>query len=253
MALEGNLQDMNVADLIQHNCQERRTARLDIRHRNQQATLFFEGGNVKHATLGDLQGEEVIYRILNWQDGTFSLEVGPETPHRSITRRWSGLLLEGAKRLDEANRGTTPPTANGTPSTSQKTRTEQEEKPMAKKKSELLADALAELLQESSDIDGAAVVGVDGLVYSANVPQRALDENLVGASSAAILGLSRRAVEQLKRGGFRQTLIQGDDGNIIVAALTPETLFVGLTSNNVNLGMAFAETRTMLERLREIL
>jgi len=252
MALEGNLQDMNVADLIQHNCQERKTARLDIRHRNQQATLFFEGGNVKHATLGDLQGEEVIYRILDWQDGTFSLEVGPETPHRSITRSWSGLLLEGAKRLDEANKGTTPQTENGTNSTSQKI-TEQEEKPMAKKKSELLADALTELLQESSDIDGAAVVGVDGLVYSANVPQRALDENLVGASSAAILGLSKRAVEQLKRGGFKQTLIQGDDGNIIVAALTPETLFVGLTPANVNLGMAFAETRTMLERLREIL
>lgn len=124
---------------------------------------------------------------------------------------------------------------------------------MAKKKSEILADTLAELLQESSDIDGAAVVGTDGLVYSANVPQRALDENMVGASSAAVLGLSKRSVDQLKRGSFKQSLIQGDDGNIIVADLTDSTLLVGLTPKSVNLGMAFAEIRTMTERLREIL
>lgn len=124
---------------------------------------------------------------------------------------------------------------------------------MAKKKSELLADALMELLNESSDIEGAAIVGTDGLVYSANVPHRALDETMVGASSAAVLGLSRRSAEQLKRGGFKQTLIQGEDGNIIVAGLNDETLFVGLTSQQVNLGMAFAEVRGMSDKLRNIL
>jgi len=122
-----------------------------------------------------------------------------------------------------------------------------------KKKSELLAETLAELLTESSDIEGAAVVGTDGLVYSANVPQRALDENMVGATSAAILGLSKRSASQLKRGNFNQTLIQGEDGNIIVTYLNDDTLFIGLTPKNINLGMAFAEVRTMAGRLREIL
>ncbi|RME51453.1 MAG: DUF4388 domain-containing protein, partial [Caldilineae bacterium] len=197
---------MSVADLIQHTCQDRKTARLTIERDGQKAVLYFQDGALPHAELGSRTGEEVVYEILNWTEGKFSLETGTPPPEVSIQRSWSGLLLEGARRLDEATQNAEIPFT-------------QEEKPMAKKKSELLADALAELLQESSDIDGAAIVGVDGLVYSANVPQRALDENLVGASSAAILGLSKRAVEQLKRGGFRQTLIQGDDGNIIVAAL----------------------------------
>ncbi len=124
---------------------------------------------------------------------------------------------------------------------------------MAKKKSELLAESLAQLISESSDIEGAAVVGTDGLVYSANVPQKALDENMVGASSAAVFGLSRRSAQQLKRGEFAQTLIQGDDGNIIVSGINSETLFVGLTHKSVNLGMAFAETRSIVAKLREIL
>jgi len=124
---------------------------------------------------------------------------------------------------------------------------------MAKKKSEVLADTLAELLVESSDIEGAAIIGTDGLVYSANVPHKTLDENMVGASSAAIFGLSKRSTNQLQRGGFSQTLVQGDSGNIIVSGINDMTLFVGLTPKNVNLGMAFAETRNIVTKLQTIL
>lgn len=124
---------------------------------------------------------------------------------------------------------------------------------MAKKKSEILADSLSELLQDSSDIAGVAIVGVDGLVYSANVSQKGIDEEMVGATSAAVLGLSKRSAGQLKRGGFKQTLIQGDDGNIIVLTINAETLLVGLTTNDVNLGMAFAEMRTMVSTLNDVL
>ncbi|RME44594.1 MAG: DUF4388 domain-containing protein [Caldilineae bacterium] len=238
--MQGNLRDMSVADLIQHTCQERRTARLTIARDGQKAVLYFQDGTLPHAELGSQIGEEVIYEILNWTEGEFLLETGLTPPQTTIQRSWSGLLLEGARRLDEATQKA-------------ETHLTQEEKPMAKKKSELLADTLAELLEESSDIHGVAVVGVDGLVYSANVPQRTLDENIVGAASAAVLGLSRRSVEQLNRGNFKQTLIQGDGGNIIVASINDETLLVGLTPANVNLGMAFAEVRSVTATLREIL
>lgn len=242
MAMQGDLQDMAVADLIQHNCQDHKTARLVIEHDGQQAALYFHQGAVHHAALGNLQGEEVVYEILGWQTGQFTLEMDLEPPEVTINRSWSGLLLTGAQRLDEANLSTQ----------SSDTLT-QEETIMAKKKSEVLADALAELLRDSSDIEGVAIVGVDGLVYSANVPQKALDEEMVGATSAAVLGLSKRSANQLKRGGFKQTLIQGDDGNIIVAGINDDTLLIGLTPVNVNLGMAFAEIRTMTATLNDIL
>jgi len=122
-----------------------------------------------------------------------------------------------------------------------------------KKRSELLSEALENLIASSSDIDGAGVVGVDGLVYSAHVPQRGLDVDMVGAVSAAVLGLSKRSVGQLNRGDFAQTMIQGSNGNIIVANLNPETIFVALTPPSVNLGMAFAEVRSMIAALNEIL
>ena len=124
---------------------------------------------------------------------------------------------------------------------------------MAKKKSEILADALADMLTNSADIEGVAIVGTDGLVYSANVPDRGMDEDMVGASAATVFGLSNRSVGQLKRGNYTRTLIQGDDGNIIVAGLNDETLLVCLTPKSVNLGMAFAEVRDITSSLQSIL
>lgn len=240
--MQGKLRDMHPADLIQHACIDRKQARLVLKHKGESAEIFFEDGQIVHAVLGNLIGKEVVFRVLNWQDGTFEMTNNIAAPQHSIHENWTEILLEGARLHDEAQVDTEP-----TPET-------QEEKPMAtKKKSEMLAEALENLLTESSDINGAAIVGIDGLVYSANVPQKGLDEAMVGASSAAILGLSKRSVQQLSRGTFKQTLVQGDDGNIIVASINSEVLFVGLTPANVNLGMAFAEVRSIVKELQEIL
>ncbi len=122
-----------------------------------------------------------------------------------------------------------------------------------KRKSELLADVLSELLQESADIVGAGVIGTDGLVYSANVPFKGMEEDMVGAASAAAFGLSKRGIQQLQRGEFTRTLIQGTAGNIIIVALNSETLLVALTPDAINLGMAFAEVRDAVTQLQDIL
>jgi len=237
--MQGDLKHMSVADLIQHYCEDRKTAKITLNNDGEEAELFLKDGNVVHATMGDIVGEQVVFNILGWDQGTFNLDMDTEPSFKTIERSWKGLLLHGAQLLDESS------------STNQPV-TKPVEKTMVKKKGEIIAEALQELLQQSTDIQGAAIVGTDGLVYSANVPDKELDENMVGAVSAAILGLSKRSVQQLKRGTFSQTLIQGDSGNVIVAGLSDNTLLIGLTSQGVNLGMAFAEVRDFASKLRNL-
>ncbi|HFE66266.1 MAG TPA: DUF4388 domain-containing protein [Chloroflexi bacterium] len=243
MALQGSLRDMTVADLIQQYGQSGQTAVLRIQNHQNEAALYIHGGTVAHAEMGDQQGEEVVYRVLTWAEGNFTLEMDIPPPTTTITRSWSGLLLEGARRLDEAEQRTP---IESEPTTEVK-------KMATRRKSDKIADVLSELLQESADIEGAAVIGIDGLVYSANVPHRDLDVDLVGAAAAATLGLSKRSVQQFKRGNFARVLIQGDAGNIIVVPLNEETLLVALTPNAVNLGMAFAEVKDAAGQLADIL
>jgi hypothetical protein len=222
----------------------------------------------------------VIYEVLTWNDGAFQLDAGEKAPKKTVTRGWTGLLLEGARRLDERSANERQRCEQcgaflsrhgncNNPRCSkyvgdvdgldnpdrliQELDSEKEKIKMAKTRGERLADSLSALLAESSDIQGAAVVGHDGLVYSANVPQKALNEEMVGAVSASIFGLSRRSAEQLQRGQLVRSLIQGSDGNIIVAAINDETLIVGLTASDVNMGMAFMEIRSMAQSLSEIL
>lgn len=100
--MQGNIAEMAVADLIQHTCQDRKTARVTLANGAHEAMLFFKNGEIIHASLENTEGEEVVYKILSWKEGTFTLENGIKAPKSSIKRSWTGLLLLGAQRLDES-------------------------------------------------------------------------------------------------------------------------------------------------------
>ena len=120
------------------------------------------------------------------------------------------------------------------------------------KRSEILAQSLRSLIDNSNDIQGVAVISMDGLVISAELPGK-MDQARVGAVAAGILSLSGRSVGQLGRGELQQTLIQGSDGNVIITFAGKNAVFVALTGANVNLGMAFLEAREGAQRVTEIL
>jgi predicted regulator of Ras-like GTPase activity (Roadblock/LC7/MglB family) len=101
MAMQGHLGDMSVADLIQHACQDGKTARLRMDHLGRTAEIYFDGGQVVHAALGDLSGETAVYQALAWKEGDFQLEADVQSPARSIERSYASLLFEGARRIDE--------------------------------------------------------------------------------------------------------------------------------------------------------
>jgi predicted regulator of Ras-like GTPase activity (Roadblock/LC7/MglB family) len=103
MSMQGQLRDMGVAELIQHTCQDAKTARLALESGGKQAMIYFDAGEVVHAAQGELQGEPAVYAVLSWGEGSFALEAGVEPPARTIHRGYAGLLLEGAKRIDEGH------------------------------------------------------------------------------------------------------------------------------------------------------
>lgn len=99
--MKGRLQDMAVADLIQHTCQDRKTARVLLKNGRERGELFFKNGNVVHASVDDQTGEEAVYQLMNWEQGTFDLVPDLDPPTITITRTWTSLLLEAARLADE--------------------------------------------------------------------------------------------------------------------------------------------------------
>ncbi len=239
MALKGNLTDMSLTTLVQVNCEERNQARLLVRDQGKEASIFFEDGNIVHMVLGDIEGEEVIYKLLTWEEGTFELEQGIPPPAHTVTAHWSGLLLEAVHFIDEGTVG-----LEAEIEMDEQEETERKEvSEMAKKRSEILTEHLETLLGESADINGAVIVGSDGLVLASNMPLGGHDATRVGAEGAALLGLGRRTLSSMKCGEFKAVILEGKNGWIIAVGAGERQMVFGLTDADVNLGMALMEMR----------
>jgi hypothetical protein len=59
-----------------------------------------------HAALGDLQGEEAVYRVIAWEDqGQFTVREESRFPAATIRVPSESVLMEGCRLLDESRRG----------------------------------------------------------------------------------------------------------------------------------------------------
>ncbi len=241
MALKGNLTDLDIADLIQLNCQSGARAKLTAQYGdNEMINLYFDGGEVAHAEFGSIEGEEAVYELLSWEDGVFEVEQEVAPPTRTINLPWSALIMEGMRRLDEKRAAS-----------SSENQKEQEEM-AGETRRDRLAQTLRNLIDTSGDISGVAVVSRDGLIMAADLPS-GIDQARVGAVAAAILSLSGRSVGQLQRGDLAQTTIQGSEGYIIISQAGPNAVLVALTGQGVNLGMVFLEVRECASAVADVL
>lgn len=269
MAIEGTLQDMNLPTLLQMVSQQGASQSCILLQRDKErAVLYVSGHIVDHAelalqTAAGLQtttGEEVFYELLTWQAGKFAVKRDMPPPKQSIGKTWDSLLMEGLRRLDEGahHDAETHPldthpadddnvldmldslSAEDAEAIRELIALQKETETMSK--SEQLRSILQDLVNNSTDIVGAAVVDNDGLLL-ASVFSTAIDGNRVAAVSAGLISLSSRSAQQLGQGSVKQTLIQADNGNIIAVRASDHASFVALTTVNVNLGMAFMECR----------
>jgi len=106
--LEGNLKMMSLASIVQINCEERNQAQLILNYQGQVGTIYFKAGEMIHAEVGDLSGEEAVFSMLSWEDGAFQVRMGVEPSLQTIEKPWSGILLEGMRRIDETTAGWSP-------------------------------------------------------------------------------------------------------------------------------------------------
>jgi DNA-binding response OmpR family regulator len=102
--LRGTLQQMNVIDLLQSLELSRKTCKLTLTNGNEQCDLYSNEGQINHAVYGPLIGDEAVYKVLLWTDGNFQIDFTASSSEQTTTRSTQGLLMEGLRLLDEANR-----------------------------------------------------------------------------------------------------------------------------------------------------
>ncbi len=213
--MQGLLRDMAVADLIQHACQDGKTARLVVSRKDERAEVFFENGRVVHAQMGPEEGEQVIFAIFGWTDGAFSLDPADPSPRRTILRSYPALLLEGARRVDEGGgviSDLIPADAPAPP------------RPLpAEPAVEVSMSAIAEGLSKIEGVEGAVLVAEDGVVIAHKLDG---DPDKDGAVAAFVGAAAAQAGDAMAFGRFKRGSVTSPSGTILI--LRHKDYYVGL-------------------------
>jgi predicted regulator of Ras-like GTPase activity (Roadblock/LC7/MglB family) len=189
MPIQGNLQEMSLANLIQVNCQEMHSARLTLTRADQRGEIYFSDGQVVHAELDAWRGEDAVYELLTWDQGAFVLDRDVHPPEKTIAVNWSVLLLEGMKRVAER-----PVVVQGG--------------------GNMKSDALAQL-KAIDGVAGVVIAASDGVVLAADIP------GSDGENEAAAAVFTGSAAEQLG-----QALQLGSFGHGLVALKNKRLLVI---------------------------
>ncbi|HET9840256.1 MAG TPA: response regulator [Candidatus Angelobacter sp.] len=104
--VRGSLAQMNVLDLLQSLDMGRKTCALTLTNNGDKCKMFFTDGQINHATYGELKGDPAVYKVLAWTGGSFEIDFAGSSNEQTTTQSTQGLLLEGLRLLDEANRDT---------------------------------------------------------------------------------------------------------------------------------------------------
>lgn len=116
----------------------------------------------------------------------------------------------------------------------------------------MLADMLNSVLKElngtSADIEASAVISTDGLMMASVLPQ-GLDEDRMGAMSAAMLSLGDRTAQELARGNLEQVLIKGAKGYVVMTGAGNESVVTVLAKPNAKLGLIFLDVKRAAESI----
>jgi predicted regulator of Ras-like GTPase activity (Roadblock/LC7/MglB family) len=110
---------------------------------------------------------------------------------------------------------------------------------------------LKQLVDSSSEIEGAAMVTVDGLPL-ASVLSAGADEDRVSAMAAAMLAMGERTVAELRRGTLEQVYVKGNGGYVVLMQAGPETVLETISSSAARLGLILLEMKDATRDLSKL-
>ncbi len=122
---------------------------------------------------------------------------------------------------------------------------------MTKSRTEMMVDRLRDLQAGTPDIEGSAIVSVDGLMM-ASALSADVEEDRVAAMSAAMLSLGERIAGELGRGEMEEVYVRGDEGYVFLKAVGEEAVLTVLARRDAKLGLIFLDMKRATQDLARL-
>ncbi|PID66060.1 MAG: hypothetical protein CR975_04845 [Gammaproteobacteria bacterium] len=109
-------------------------------------------------------------------------------------------------------------------------------------RADMINSVLSELNGSSAEIEASGVVSTDGLMIASQLPA-GMDEDRVGAMSAAMLSLGDRTASELARGKLEQVLIKGNNGYVLMTYAGENAVVTVIAKSSAKLGLIFLDIK----------
>ena len=107
---------------------------------------------------------------------------------------------------------------------------------------------LSELNKTSAHIEASAIISADGLVIEADLPH-GMNDDSVGAMSAALLSVSNRGSRELADGALEQIVVKSTQGYILITQAGKEALLTVITKSHMELEHISSEIKRSAEKV----
>ena len=101
MSFQGSIQELPVPDIIQLVSVSSKTGMFTLMRGAERGYIYLKSGQMVHARVGELTGEEAIYALAIWNSGDFQFTPNEEADSATIEKSNTSLLMEAARRMDE--------------------------------------------------------------------------------------------------------------------------------------------------------
>ena len=104
--IQGRLEEMSMIDLMQSLEMGQKSCRLIVQQGGAQGELYFASGQCRDAKIGNVVGDDAVYKVVLWTAGEFEIDFNAAnaSTKTTTTRNTTGLLMEAMRLMDEANR-----------------------------------------------------------------------------------------------------------------------------------------------------
>ncbi|MFN2145915.1 MAG: roadblock/LC7 domain-containing protein [Anaerolineales bacterium] len=123
---------------------------------------------------------------------------------------------------------------------------------MTKSRTQKLVERLRDLQASSPDVEGSAIVSVDGLSIASALHQE-IEEDRVSAMSAAMLSLGERIASELGRGILEQVYIRGENGYVLLMAVGEEAVLTVMARKEAKLGLILLDMKRAVQDLEGLI
>lgn len=252
---KGTVAGVGLSDIIQINGLSRSTSLLRVTHGEQLGGIYFLDGQVVHAICGELEGEEAFFRIMEFKGGRLDSMSYGELPARTIDLPVEALIIEAARKMDEAGMGhligqdcadldlniefnmqkPSPVEGGGNGSGAAVASVPVIKPVIVEDEMSSLKDVLAEFTNVPG-VNTACLVGRDGFLLD-SIAMSGIDTEMIGAIASNGFGASESMGKQLGKGTMSMSMIEYANGPVMLAPVGDDAFLVIVADKDANLGM----------------